>query len=160
MSLLELQQVFGNSAAYYYDISRGIDHREVVSKRIRKSLGSETTFESDIDDVDEMLSHLGLLAIEVSQSLIKKEVAGHTLTLKVKYDNFEQITRSKTVTNTLCEVEDMLPIIAELLTKTAVEERKVRLLGISLSNFDNGEDKDLWMMRQQDLFKKSTTSIH
>jgi len=153
LSLAELQQAFGKAGSYYFDICRGIDNREVVSQRERKSLGSETTFEKDLDNVDEMLKVLGLLAIEVSDSLEAKQLSGQTLTLKVKYDNFEQITRSKTLQNALCGVNDMLPVIAELLLKTEVAYRKVRLLGISVSNFSYGDDSNMWMMRQPDLFK-------
>jgi len=153
LSLAELQQAFGKAGSYYFDICRGIDDREVVSQRERKSLGSETTFEKDLDNVDEMLKVLGLLAIEVSDSLEAKQLSGQTLTLKVKYDNFEQITRSKTLQNALRGVNDMLPVIAELLQKTEVSYRKVRLLGITVSNFSDGDDSNMWMMRQPDLFK-------
>lgn len=153
LSLTELQQAFGKAGAYYFDICRGIDNREVVSQRERKSLGSETTFEKDLDNVDDMLKVLGLLAIEVSDSLKAKQLSGHTLTLKVKYDNFEQITRSKTLQSAIVDVNEMLPVIAELLQKTEVTYRKVRLLGITLSNFSEGEDNDRWMKRQPDLFK-------
>ena len=153
LSLLELRQAFGKAGSYYFNICRGIDHREVVTQRERKSLGSETTFEKDLDNVDEMLKVLGVLAIEISESLEAKQLSGHTLTLKVKYDNFEQISRSKTVPYIFVEASDMVPVIAELLLKTEVKSRKVRLLGITVSGFVDDENEDIWMRRQQDLFK-------
>ena len=153
LSMVQLQQYFGKSGAYYFDICRGVDDRDVVPHRERKSLGSETTFEADLCDVDEMLKALGLLAIEVNEALQIKQLTGHTLTLKVKYDNFEQITRSKTVQRYFANVNDMLPVIAELLTKTDVNQRKVRLLGITVSNFSENDTEENWIMRQMDLFK-------
>lgn len=148
----ECQQYFGKSGEYYYNICRGIDRREVVSHRERKSLGSETTFEKDLDSVDEMLKVLGVLAIEVADSLTEKELKGYTVTLKVKYDNFEQITRSKTLLKAIMNAEDLLLVIAALLTKTEIESRKVRLLGITVSNFRNESAGNEWRMEQLSLF--------
>lgn len=153
LSLPELQQHFGKAGSYYFDICRGVDEREVVTERERKSLGSETTFETDLDSIDEMRKVLEALALEVSDSLQSKELTGQTLTLKVKYDNFEQITRSKTLSEAFVGVSDMLPVLDELLLKTEVKHRKVRLLGVTISNFFDKEDNDLWLLRQMDLFK-------
>lgn len=151
----ECQQYFGKSGEYYYNICRGIDERDVVSHRERKSLGSETTFEKDLDDVDEMLKVLSALAIEVAESLREKELSGHTITLKVKYHDFEQITRSKTISKSIKSVKDMLPIIAELLIKTDADKRKVRLLGVTVSNFNDGVAEGKWIMEQIELFESS-----
>lgn len=151
LSVTECQQYFGKSASYYYDISRGVDEREVVSHRERKSLGSEMTFEIDIDSIDEMISILRDLAAEVAGSLIEKKLNGFTLTLKVKYDDFEQITRSKTMLQAITNVSDMLPVLEALLSKTEAGNRKVRLLGVTVSKFsDVAEGK--WIMKQQVLF--------
>lgn len=152
-SLQQLIQYFGKAGDYYYQISRGIDERDVINHYERKSLGSETTFEKDLDNVEEMLGFLSVLAIEVASALTQKELRGHTLTLKVKYDNFEQITRSKTVIRPFIKVNDILPVIAELLTKTEVEYRKVRLLGITVSNFNESDDSARWLMQQLELFE-------
>ncbi len=154
LSAEECQQYFGKSGSYYYQISRGVDNREVVSHRERKSLGSETTFEKDLDSVDEMLKVLGVLAIEVMESLKEKNLNGHTLTLKVKYDNFEQITRSKTMPRAITDVKNMLPVIAALLAKTEVESRKVRLLGLTVSGFSEDTIYGKWLMEQRDLFEE------
>ena len=148
-SKLELESLFGNAAEYYYEISRGIDHRQVVSHRERKSLGSETTFEKDLDDIDEVIKRLGLIAIEVQESLVQKQLFGHTLTLKVKYDNFEQITRSKTLDETIDSLEQILQLTAELLTRTEAGQRKVRLLGLSVSNFSTAEAASVEMQQLQ-----------
>jgi len=147
----ELETLFGNSADYYYEISRGVDHRQVVAHRERKSLGSETTFEKDLDNIDDIIKRLGLIAIEVQQSLSKKQLSGHTLTLKVKYDNFEQITRSKTLPEPMDTLELILQLTAELLTRTDAGQRKVRLLGLSVSNFSQSEAES-GEMQQLELF--------
>lgn len=151
LSAIECQKCFGKSGSYYYQISRGVDDREVVNHRERKSLGSETTFEKDLDSVDEMLKVLGVLAIEIMASLNDKNLHASTLTLKVKYDDFEQVTRSKTMQRTIKSVGSMLPVIAFLLSKTEVEYRKVRLLGITVSNFT--EEAGEWGMEQLQLFE-------
>lgn len=148
-TLNELGQLFGNSAQYYYNICRGIDHRDVVPHRERKSLGSENTFEKDLESLDDMLAQLARLADEVSCSLQQKKLAGHTLTLKVKFDNFEQVTRSKTLPVVFSEI--MLPLVTELLNKTEAGNRKVRLLGLSVSNFVS-DDTEFKVAEQLDLF--------
>jgi len=133
-SLEELEVLFGNSAEYYYEISRGIDEREVVSHRVRKSLGSENTFQTDLSDTNEMLEQLKLLTIEVLDSLEVRELMAYTITIKVKYADFKQVTRSYTSDSVISvknRVFDLLPV---LLRKTDVNEKKVRLLGVSFSN--------------------------
>lgn len=153
LSLAELQHHFGNSAQYYFNICRAIDDREVISHRERKSLGSETTFESDLESIDDVIHHLGLLCIEVVNSLQQKKLSGYTITLKVKYEDFEQITRSKTLKAPVVDAEGILPVIAELLTRTEAGQRKVRLLGVTVSNFDQDDAKDIYIMQQLDLFQ-------
>ncbi|VAW54072.1 DNA polymerase IV [hydrothermal vent metagenome] len=133
-NLLELQKLFGNSAEYYYDISRGIDHRAVSSHRIRKSLGSETTFQQDMSNTEEMLQQLFKLLDEVLTSLEKQKLLAHTLTIKVKYANFTQITRSHTSDTIISTRDNAIKMIPVLLAKTEVDSNHVRLLGISFSN--------------------------
>lgn len=139
-NMLELQHLFGNSAEYYYDISRGIDDRPVVTERVRKSLGAETTFQEDLSDRQEILSQLMMLVHEVLQSLKGKELLAYTLTIKVKYSDFTQITRSYTSENIISVAEKVVYIIPVLLAKTEVEFRSVRLLGVSFSNLISIEE--------------------
>ena len=98
-SLPDLQAHFGKSASYYYNIARGIDERPVKSFRERKSLGKETTFAQDILDVDILLAHFKALAEQVFKGLDKYKLQGKTITIKVKYADFKQVTRSKTETS-------------------------------------------------------------
>ncbi len=127
---------FGKTGHYYFNVVRGIDNRPVKNSRVRKSLGTETTFAQDLNDVNLMLSQLNTLALKVAENLHNKKLAARTITLKVKYDNFEQITRSKTLNEPVSEYEKIIKLLPGLLMKTEVGQRKVRLLGITTSNFD------------------------
>jgi len=133
-SLQELEVLFGNSAEYYYEISRGIDNRDVISHRVRKSLGSENTFQTDLSDEAEMLKQLKLLAIEVLESLELRELMAYTITIKVKYADFKQVTRSYTSDSILSIEDRVIDLLPVLLRKTEVTRKKVRLLGVSFSN--------------------------
>jgi len=139
-SLLELQTIVGNSAEYYYDIARGIDNRPVSNQRVRKSLGSETTFQQDLSDVDEMLKQLYILLDEVLESLLKRKLQAYTLTIKVKYSDYTQVTRCHTSDNIISIRKISLKIIPALLARTKAQTKSVRLLGITFSNLQNQEE--------------------
>ncbi len=139
-SLLQLQKLLGNSAEYYYDIARGIDHREVSNHRVRKSLGSETTFQKDISDTDEMLQQLFTLLAGVLESLRQRELLAYTLTLKVKYSDFTQVTRSYTDDTIISDRKKAQALLPALLAKTDANTKNVRLLGISFSNLFNSSE--------------------
>jgi len=132
-----LIKMFGKAGRYYYQIARGIDHRPVRNNRIRKSIGSETTFQEDLSDIDVMLSKLKGLSEKVFLKLCEKELSARTITLKVKYDNFELVTRSITRENSVKNAGEMMSILKELIQKTEVSVRKVRLLGVSSSNLES-----------------------
>ncbi|HXH01875.1 MAG TPA: DNA polymerase IV [Candidatus Competibacteraceae bacterium] len=139
--LERLVQHFGKVGAFYYQLARGIDERPVESARVRKSLGAETTFAEDLSDSAEMLEQLRALTAEVAADLAKRCLAGRTLTIKVKYDNFEQVTRSHTFPRPLSRVEDMVPHLPDLLARTEAGRRRVRLLGVTVSGFDEEEER-------------------
>ncbi len=136
----DLQQVLGRSAEYFYLAARGIDHRPVKSSRVRKSLGKETTFAKDILDIDELLQHATKLAEKVSLQLNAQELMPKTITLKVKYDDFKQVTRSFTRQQPFTNLSDIEVQIPKLLQQTEAGQRAVRLIGLTTSNFDQGED--------------------
>jgi len=127
---------FGKAGRHYFQISRGIDHRPVRNDRIRKSIGSETTFQEDISDVEVMLNKLDYLSEKVFLKLNEKGFSAKTVTLKVKYDNFDLITRCVTSENSIKGADEMMAILGELLQKTEAGARKVRLLGVSVSKLD------------------------
>jgi DNA polymerase-4 len=137
----QLIQIFGKSGGYFYDIANGLDERPVEPNRIRKSIGKETTFSEDMDDTDQMLEILDDLAAELENSLMKRDAKGRTITLKVKYFDFQSITRSITVDQPLDHASVITRHAKPLLEKTEAGTKKVRLLGLSVSNFDDQENR-------------------
>jgi DNA polymerase-4 len=135
----QLIQIFGKSGNYFYDIAHGLDDRPVEPNRIRKSIGKETTFSEDIDDADHIIEILEDIAAKLENSLIKKDAKGRTITLKVKYFDFQSITRSITIDEPAEGASVIMKYVRPLLSKTEAGKKKVRLLGISISNFDDQE---------------------
>ena len=132
----ELVHKFGKSGYYFYDISRGIDNRPVVPDRERKSLGVETTFSEDYNQLEDLIYELDKLSNEVANRINKAKVAGKTLTVKVKFSDFTQITRSKTVQEALSRKEEITSLAREVLSSNYFEGMSVRLLGVTISNFE------------------------
>ena len=130
----ELTFHFGKSGEYFYNICRGIDPRPVISSRIRKSIGSETTMAEDILDLERIYAILRQLAGSVAASLEKHDSGGYSLTLKVRYQDFLTITRSATFTAPLFTAADILSFLPRLLHGTETGRRKVRLLGVTVSS--------------------------
>lgn len=124
---------FGKTGSFLYGIVRGIDNRPVEPKRIRKSIGSETTLSHDTKDLIEIESILKNLAGQIEQTLIRKKTGGHTLTLKVRYQDFTTVTRSTTVPALIQSSKHMLNLIPGLLASTEAGNKKIRLLGLSIS---------------------------
>lgn len=146
-SLQFLTQNFGSSGSYFYDVSRGIDNREVtISNGLRKTMSNETTFSTDIDDLDELLTHISGLSKKIADDCAKKDLHGKTIILKVKYDNFQQITRSKTFRQIINDYEQIYSVSKNLLLNTEAGKRKVRLLGVGISSFDDQQDNQMVQM--------------
>ena len=125
---------FGKVGEYYYQIARGLDDRPVIRSRERKSVGAEVTLEHDLKDKSRVLAILEQQARKVAEVLVKKEVTGRTVVIKIKYDNFEQITRSVTFDEPLASLRELMMVLPEQLDKTDVGRRAVRLVGIAVSN--------------------------
>lgn len=133
-SLEELERLFGKSGKYFYGIARGIDNRPVTPNRVRKSIGKEDTLAEDCSDKGQMLTILGDLAQRVSALVKSRQTSGLTLTLKVKYADFQTVTRSHTQVEPIEEADVMLALAEQLLNKTEAGKRPVRLLGLTVSN--------------------------
>ena len=140
-SLEFLERNFGNSGHYYYELSRGIHRSEVQPFRIRKSVGAEETFAENLTSEVYMLRELEYIAEDIARRLDKQQVAGKTVTLKIKYSNFTVQTRSKTLKDFISSKDDILLHIKELLYQERPAE-SVRLLGISLSHLNNELEKE------------------
>lgn len=126
---------FGKAGRFYYKIVRGIDDRMVQPFRETKSLAAEDTFAYDLTTLDEMEYELNKIAAVVYQRLERRQLKGRTLTLKIKYSDFKIITRSKSFLTPLDDVFTIAAIAKELMNAVFEEGCKVRLLGISISNF-------------------------
>ncbi len=131
----ELVHFFGKSGRFFYKIVRGIDNREVQPHREHKSMGAEDTFSYDISDIEEMYAMLEKIAGTVCKRLDKYELKGRTVTLKVKFHDFKQITRNHSFTHLLNDYDTIVNTAKDLLNNVNMHGKKVRLLGISLSNF-------------------------
>jgi DNA polymerase-4 len=138
--LVELVRIFGKSGHYYYRMARGEDTRPVQSHRIRKSYGKERTFSEDVSDRDYIHQFIEGLSATISEGMRAIPAAGKTITLKLRYENFETITRSLSLNHHTNDAKEISAVSKQLLQETAFEERSIRLLGISLSNLDINED--------------------
>ena len=138
--LPEITRRFGKSGTYYYNICRGIDNREVKPNRERKSISVENTYNQNFMHLDEVHAALEKL----TQSLFKRynqNKVGKTVTIKVKYGDFQQITRSKTIEAGIKESHQVTSICRELIHTEIIRDEGIRLLGVGISNFKEEEPK-------------------
>ncbi len=138
-----LERRFGKHGMKMHLLSMGIDERAVVPDQDVKSIGHEETFSHDISDIGAVKKKLLSLADRVARRVRRKKITGRTLTLKVKYDDFVQVTRSATLPKPTDDGPEIYSIACGLLEKTDAGKRPVRLLGISLSklNFPASENQ-------------------
>lgn len=145
-SLETLNREFGKVGAVYYDFARGIDLRPVEAVRIRKSIGCEHTLEKDINKRSSVIIELYHVSVELVGRLQRKNFRGNTLTLKVKFHDFVQITRSITQSQELLTLAIILPLAKQLLKEVNYENHPIRLIGLSVSNPHEEKEgkKEIW----------------
>ena len=134
LSLEKMMREFGKSGMYYYNIARGEDHRAVNPDRVRKSVGSENTFSIDLISIFEMQKHISPQTDEVWEWCENHFIFGRTITVKMKFDDFTVVSRSKTSNYPITNPKNYKKIVSELLDECYQTNRKVRLLGVSVSN--------------------------
>ncbi|AYD04165.1 DNA polymerase IV [Neorhizobium sp. NCHU2750] len=141
-SLPFLTEHFGKSGPYFYGIARGVDNRQVRPDRVRKSVGAEDTFMQDIDALDLATHELKPLVEKVWAYCVAKGFSGKTVTVKIKYSDFTQATRSKTAAQPFADCTAILEAASGLLATVHPFKRSIRLLGVTLSSLthDQGED--------------------
>lgn len=132
-----LSRIFGNNTESIYQKAWGIDNRPVVPESQRKSVGREDTFEKDLVDIDECKANILRLSQQVGYRLRKHGFCGNTLTLKVKYNDFKQISRSTTCESDIVYDEDIYNLSIGLL-KGISFNKGIRLLGVTVSNLSQG----------------------
>jgi DNA polymerase-4 len=141
-SLEELTNLFGKSGNYYYNVVRGIHHSEVKPHRIQKSVGVEETFWENLVDEEEVFKQLEIISTNLESRLSKKEIKGKSLTLKIKYKDFTVYTRSNTQEHYFENGKNFLET-AKKLWELRPFDKPVRLLGLSLSNLNTQEKKQV-----------------
>jgi DNA polymerase-4 len=130
-----LEKHFGKSGTYYFYVVRGIHNSEVKPNRITKSVAAEHTFDENLTSEIFMQERLETIAAELDRRLKKHKIAGKTVTLKIKYSDFTQQTRSKTLPYFISDKSLLFDTVKELLFQERMKD-SVRLLGISLSNLN------------------------
>jgi DNA polymerase IV len=133
-TLAFLQEHFGKAGAYYYGIARGIDDRPVLADRVRKSFGAENTFSADLFTIEEATAALEPIIAKVWRYCEGTSVRGRTVTLKAKYTDFEQITRSRTAQAPFTTQVAIEEVVNELLASLFPISKGIRLLGVTLSS--------------------------
>jgi len=140
LSIEELVRLFGKNGQYFYDIVRGIDDRPVNPNRERKSVGTEFTFSKDLNTKFSLIVELYKIEQEQLERMKKSEFWGYTLTLKIKFSDFSQITRSLTVSKPIKDFDTLHKLAKQLFNVVDFEQKSVRLLGLSVSNLHKDED--------------------
>ena len=134
---------FGKRGSHLWHLANGIDDDPVTAERDPKQISQETTFPSDIYDIQEMHTALSDLATELSGRIRRRNIKGRVLTLKVRYPNFKTITRSLTIPLQIDSKSPIMQHAKNLLTRTDAHERGVRLLGIGLAGFEEEKTEQL-----------------
>ena len=136
MPVEKLEKEFGKAGARFHNLALGIDESPVLPEWKRKSYGKEETFVEDIKDPESMHDILERLAFDIEKGLKKAGLKGRTVTLKVKYHDFTQITRSYSPGGYVESADTIMDVIRGLLIKTEAGRKSVRLLGITVSGFE------------------------
>ena len=131
---------FGKNGLFFYNISLGIDNRRVEPERDPKSVGAENTFLHDLTLNDELDRELHQICDTLHSRLKKAQVWGHTITVKIKYHDFTQVTRSKTFSQGISELQIIKHLAGELLHEHRKKDKAIRLLGVSFSQLQSAEN--------------------
>ncbi len=146
--LVSLVRNFGKAGVFFYDIARGIDERPVEPSQERKSFGTELTYEKDITTRFGIIAELYKLEKKLMERLESDNISGRTITLKIKFSDFRQITRSKTLQHYIRDFETLHREVTSIRNSIDLKNVRIRLLGVSVSNLDTEESAD----RQLHLF--------
>ena len=135
LSINQLEAIFKNRGYTFYQFARGIDNRPVQAHRERKSVGAETTLSSNLSiDEEEVVDILNEICEEVSQRLNYCDKLGKTITIKIKYDDFTQITRTLSLEHPIGDHKDIRTNVYNLFNNLEPNNKQIRLLGVTISN--------------------------
>lgn len=142
LSVVELVDYFGVFGETLYNFARGIDKREIELDQEVKSIGSEVTFPFDTNDLSFIKKNLYEQLEIVVNRLVKYDIKAKTITVKIKYADFKKITRSKTINYHTDNIKEIFRICGLLLKKSEISRKKIRLIGITVRNFDFHKNRD------------------
>lgn len=137
----DLIDKFGKTGRFYFQIARAQDDRPVEPNRIRKSIGAEESYAQDLSGKEAMIDGLKEIAVTVMRRLEKSNTSGRTVTLKVKYADYRQVTRSRTLLHSIKSIDELMAVAGDLLQSTEADTLSVRLLGLSISNLDSEREQ-------------------
>jgi len=142
LSLDAMIKIFGKRGLFFYDIVRGIDRRKVETERIRKSISAENTFETDLTTRFAIITELYHLEKRVFAEMQELDQTAKTVTLKIRFDDFQTLTRSRTVGKPIDSYSALQRVSRSLINEAPVEGKGIRLLGVGVSNLhDNNPDE-------------------
>lgn len=142
LELPTLVRNFGKAGSFYYDIVRGKDDRPVEPESVRKSVGTELTYEKDLTTRFQIVAELYKVEKELMERLAGAGTTGRTVTVKVKFSDFTQVTRSRTLPGYIRDFETLHREVSEIRKSLELEGSKIRLLGVTISNLENDEQED------------------
>ena len=140
--LVSLVRNFGKAGVFFHDIVRGIDARPVEPGQERKSFGTELTFEKDLTTRFGIIAELYKLEKKLMERLESDGISGRTITLKIKFSDFRQITRSKTLQHYIKDFETLHKEVKSIRDTIDLKNVRIRLLGVTVSNLDTEESQD------------------
>jgi len=148
--LVSLVRNFGKAGVFFYDIVRGNDERPVEPNQERKSVGTEFTYEKDLKTNFEIVAELYKLEKELMERLEHAETTGRTITLKIKFSDFRQVTRSKTLQKYIRDFNTLHKEVTLIRKGLKLEGERIRLLGVTISNLetDDYEDRQLFLFEE------------
>jgi DNA polymerase-4 len=147
-----LIQLFGKTGKFFYNIVRGIDNRPVQPHQEIKSISAEDTFSYDLGRGEELDDWIEVISKSAYKRLQNYQIYGRTITLKIKFEDFKQITRSLSFPTPINNLEQVIDIAKMLLNNVDLEEKKIRLLGVGFSNFGEVKVRERYDGHQQTLF--------
>jgi len=148
--LPSLVRNFGKVGKFYYDIARGIDERPVDIDSERKSIGTELTYDKDLKTRFEIIAELYKVEKELMERVSHAGTTGRTITVKVKFSDFRQITRSRTLMHYIRDFGTLHKEVSEIRKSLKLEGTRIRLLGVSISNLesDNCDNRQLYLFAE------------
>ncbi|OFY65971.1 MAG: DNA polymerase IV [Bacteroidetes bacterium RBG_13_43_22] len=145
--LPDLIRNFGKVGKFYYDIVRGTDDRPVEPESERKSIGTELTYDKDLTTSFEIIAELYKVEKELMERLEQAGTTGKTITLKIKFSDFTQITRSRTIRHYIRDFDTLHREVSEIRKSLELKGSRIRLLGVSVSNLESEDDVEGGQLR-------------